>query len=179
MTRPIARLGTVLAIVALASSCQHNVRHAAPPVHSDVSYQVVPDKTLGHYKLTPGQGVVGAEMANNNPPPLYPPNMIAAHRKDVEIQALLIVGRDGHVHEVRIAGNEAHGEMAPFALAVAIATLNWQFTPLRITTWQDMPDGSSKRIDSKPEPFSQRYQFRFTIVDGKPEVTTAKPDAAA
>ena len=155
------------------------MRSPGAPLHSDVSYQPVPDKSLGHYALALGQGTVGADMARGNQPPQYPPGMIAPHRQSVEITALLIVGSDGDVHEVRVPGKQAEGAMAPFARAVAAATLNWQFTPLRITSWKDMPDGSSKRVDSRPKPFSQRYQFRFTIIDGKPRVTAAKPAKAS
>ena len=175
--RRVFILNLLLALTTAA--CHHSTRRAAPPpVHSQVNYQAIPDQTAAHYQLNSSQGVIGADMVRDNVAPVYPPDMIKADRKDVDIGALLIVGRDGKVHEVRIAGRDAQGAKAPFALAVAAATLQWRFTPLRITTWEDTPDGGSRRIAAKPEPFSQRYRFHFSIVDGKPAVTTSLPGAA-
>ena len=170
-----ARL-TLTAVVSLLAGCHHASREPATQrPGSRVSYQPVADQSAGHYELTLNQGTTGADMVPDNPAPEYPAGMIEAARPPVVIDALLIVGRDGHVHEVRIAGDAAEGKNAPFARAVAAATPKWCFTPFRITTWQDTPDGGSRRIAAKAEPFSQNYRFNFSIIDGTPAVTTNQP----
>lgn len=97
----------------LLPGCHPSVRPSPPQaVVGDVSYQAIADKSLGHYQLKMGQASIApAQLANK--PPRYPPAQIARQRPDVVISALLVVGADGRVHDVRFAPADATGAAAP------------------------------------------------------------------
>lgn len=171
-------IAALLVATGILAGCQHQQVKLLPVAEkSSVSYEAVADKQLSHYQVSTGQAVSSPVMGSDNPTPVYPPQALALKMPTAKIHTLLIVGRDGRVREVRIPAAEAEGPTALFATSVAAATLQWHFTPLLISDWQEQPDGSSRRIATTPKPFSQSYVFRFAIVDGKPQVITG--DSAA
>jgi hypothetical protein len=158
--------------IALLCSCHSAQRPLAPPPRTHVDYHAVADASLSHYQESMHTGVISPTDVPSNLAPVYPASLVAKRLPPVEIRALLIVGADGRVHEVRIVPMAEGQEHAAFVLAVVAATMSWRFEPLRITRWEDLPDGGMKRVADTPAPFSQTYLFRFEIKDGKPVVST-------
>lgn len=159
-------------VVAITMTGCQSVAPRAPisTLESKVSYQAVAEESRYRYRLRNSESVIGPSMTRGNVAPVYPPAMASAGQPPVVIDALLIVGADGEVHEVRIPASSAKGRRSPFARSVAIATLEWRFTPLRIAVWKEQPGGGTRRVGTRSKPFSQRYRFHFRIVDGKPQV---------
>lgn len=165
------RLALILPLLGLASCAQQPQRPLAPPPGTEVRYEAVADKSLPVYQMHASQVAYGAKIAPGNPVPIYPPSMLRADAPPVSVQALLIVGTDGRVSEVRMAADQADGAMAAYAAAVAGTVLQWRFEPLLISEWATRPDGSEYRTGAVAKPFSQTYVFRFSIKDGKPSVS--------
>lgn len=116
------------------------------------------------YQLTASQTAVGPVL-ESNAPPVYPPALLASNLPTVVITATVIVAVDGHVKDVRFADTDSN--RAWFRNAVTTAVKQWHFKPLRITRWETRPDGSEVRVANDAKPFSQVYEFRFKVVDGK------------
>jgi len=147
-----------------------------PALHARVNYQAVADKHLKHYRIAPSQTFIAPDPRPDNPPPAYPPDLVARGLPPVEVTALLIVDAQGRVREVRIAGEDADGPTQKrFDAAVRAAALHWRFAPFRIADWVTDANGDERRVDSTPKPFSQAYRFRFEVHDGKPQVSGAPP----
>lgn len=147
-----------------------------PALRTRVNYRAVPDKHLKHYRIAPSQTFITPDPRPDNPPPAYPADLVARSLPPVEVDALLIVDKQGRVREVRIASEATDSPVQRrFDAAVRAAALHWRFAPFRIANWVTEPDGDARRVGSTPKPFSQAYRFRFEVHDGKPRVSGAPP----
>lgn len=144
-----------------------------PPPRGAVGFHAVNgDSKQAHYVLKDGETAVqpGVVVA---PTPIYPAALIARRPAPVDIRARLVVGADGYVSRVLfLPAQPVDATHAAFRMAVQEAVLRWRFTPLLMTRWKNLPDGSSVRVQAKAMPFSQDYVFHFALVDGKPVVRT-------
>ena len=97
--------------------------------------------------------------------------MLASCPAHVELRALLIVGKDGIVDEVRID----HSPVAApaFFAAVRAAAMRWRFEPLLISHWAADANEETHSVDAEAKPFSLPYAFRFACHAGKVEVSSA------
>jgi hypothetical protein len=111
---------------------------------------------------------------------VYPSARLAACAPVVEVTARLIVDQAGKVSEVR-PGNAASAQtdLAPYLDATRDAALQWQFNPLQINRWAADANGQSHVVDSRTEPFSLDYLFRFTCHAGKAQVSVGGKPASA
>jgi hypothetical protein len=156
---PAGLLGMLLAGCASQS--------VVPPIHrGESSYRSLSDRHMAHYQLALGATFTGATPLHY-PAPDYPPALLASCPPPVAIRALLIVGTDGKVDEVRVTPVP---DVAPaFVAAVRVAALQWRFEPLEIGRWADDANGDSHPVETVTKPFSLPYEFRFACHDGKPQ----------
>lgn len=162
--------GCVLA--GLMAACSHSSpRPSSPASHEgEASYHVLADDHMAHYQLAIGSTSSGAALLDH-PAPSYPPAMLASCPADVQFQALLIVGTDGTVDEVRVDDDPA---IAPaFVAAVRAATIGWRFEPLVISHWAADVNEETHPVDTEAKPFSLPYAFRFACHAGKAQVSSA------
>lgn len=149
------------------------VKPPPPPPKTQVSYHAVVDAEAPHYKVEPSQVAIAPTTGPRNGAPVYPPALVPSKLPPVQVRAKLVVDATGHVTQALIAAaSTADVNTRTFDTAVRLAVLHWTFEPLRMTTWKDLPDGSSTRVADQPMPFSQDYVFRFELRDGKPVVST-------
>jgi TonB family protein len=149
---------------------------APPPPEGEVNYHAVENKDTKHYQLTPAETAVSPAIGPHNASPVYPAALLSRGLPPVTVRATLIVDAQGRVTTVRFArrgGDDA--VRAAFQQAVRQATRQWTFEPLLIQHWKPTADGGAKVVRSEPMPFSQAYDFRFALRDGKPVVTTGTP----
>jgi hypothetical protein len=146
-----------------------------PPPEGEVNYHAVENKDARHYQLTPAETTVLPAIGPHNAAPVYPSALLARDLPPVTVRATLIVDAHGQVTAVRFAGRDGDDPVrAAFQQAVRRATRQWTFEPLLIQHWKPTADGA-KVVRSEPMPFSQAYDFRFALRDGKPVVTTGTP----
>ncbi len=140
--------------------------------HGQVNYQVVEDENASRYKLggmqTVGLPVTGPE----NMAPVYPPELVPLALDPVTVLSKVIVNDKGNVTDVRFPIGSPDTTLARFQSAVRQAVLAWTFQPMRIRQWVENPDGSQEVVGEKTVPYSQDYQFTFSVRDGKPVVGT-------
>lgn len=161
-----------LALPLLLAACVSVTAVKPPPPRAQVSYHAVADADTPRYPVEPSQVAVDPTTGSRNRTPVYPPTLVPLRLPPIQVRAKLIVDSSGHVTRTLIAGESTVGaNTRAFDAAVRQAVLHWTFEPLRMTTWKDMPDGSSKRVTDRPVPFSQDYVFRFELRDGKPVVS--------
>ncbi|MEP7187254.1 MAG: hypothetical protein ABI767_15590 [Rhodanobacter sp.] len=125
---------------------------------------------MAHYQLALGSTSNGA-VPIDHPPPSYPSAMLARCPADARLHALLIVGTDGEVNEVRV--DEAVAAEPAFASAVRTAAMAWHFEPLIISHWAADAHDNMHSVDTEVRPFSLSYEFRFACHAGRPEVSSA------
>lgn len=131
-----------------------------------------------HYQLAMGEVSSGAT-AFRRVTPIYPTAQLGTCPPVVEVTAKLIVDEAGKVTEVRPGnGASAAANLAPYLAATRMAALQWQFSPLQINHWAADANGESHVVDSRNEPFSLDYLFRFTCHAGKAQVTAGDKVAA-
>jgi hypothetical protein len=159
-------------LAGLAGCTRQAVRPAAPPPNEgDASWHAVEQPDTVHYQLAMGE-VSSGGTALERVTPAYPAAQLAACPPVVEVTAKLIVDRAGKVTDVR-PGNAASAEadLAPYLDATRAAALRWQFNPLQINHWSADANGESHVVDSRTEPFSLDYLFRFTCRAGRATVS--------
>jgi hypothetical protein len=169
----------VTLLAGLAACARHAVRpDTTSPNEGDASWHAVEQPDVVHYQLAMGEVSSGAT-AFQRVTPVYPVAQLAACPPAVEVTAKLIVDRAGKVTEVR-PGNAASAEadLAPYLDATRTAALRWQFNPLQINHWAADANGESHVVDSRTEPFSLDYLFRFTCHAGKVQVTAGDKPAS-
>jgi outer membrane biosynthesis protein TonB len=149
---------------------------APPPPAGEVNYHAVENKDARHYQLTPAETTVSPAIGPHNEPPIYPAALLARELPPVTVRATLIVDAHGRVTAVHFAEHDRDDPVrAAFERAVRRATRQWTFEPLLIQHWKPTADGGAKVVRSEPMPFSQAYDFRFALRNGKPVVTTGTP----
>lgn len=173
--RRVLAAGALLSV--LAGCARHAVRrHAggAPANEGAASWQAVERPDTVHYALAMGEVSSGATVIERVSP-VYPASRLAACPPVVELIAKLIVDARGAVTEVR-PGNAAAAapDRAPYLEATRAAALRWQFSPLQINRWSADANGESHVVDSRTEPFSLDYLFRFTCHAGQGGVTAGE-----
>lgn len=143
-----------------------------PSATGEASWQAVLPPGTTRYQLALGE-VSSGGTPFQRVTPAYPPDLLARCRPPQEVPALLIVGVNGRVDEVRVTGEaQADTNRRAFIAAVRVAALQWQFNPLLINRWAADADGNSHVVDSGTRPFSRAYVFRFACHAGKPAVST-------
>jgi hypothetical protein len=163
---------TTRTLAGLLCACSsHSTRPPPAALHEgEASYHVLADDHMAHYELAMGSTSSGA-VPIDHPAPSYPSAMLASCPVEVRLQALLIVGADGNVDEVRV--DDAPAAERAFVSAVRAAALAWHFEPLVINHWaadaQDIPHP----VDTETKPFSLPYEFRFACHAGKAEVSSS------
>lgn len=166
----LARMGSLGVLVALLAGCASQ-RVVAPPSHEgESSYRALPDTDMTHYQLALG-AVSGGAVPLDHPAPIYPSTQLAACPPEIRLRALLIVGTDGKVDDVRV--DNVAGVAPAFATAVRAAAGQWRFVPLSISRWAADANGHSHRVETVLKPFSLPYEFRFSCHDGKPQTSTS------
>jgi hypothetical protein len=168
-----ASLGlTVVAFLALLAACSSaSLRPPATALHQgEASYQLLADDHMAHYPLAMGSTSSGAALLDH-PAPSYPSVMLASCPAQVQLRALLIVGENGEVDEVRI--DQAPAVAPVFAAAVRAAAMGWRFEPLVISHGAADANDEAHPVDTEAKPFSLPYAFRFACRDGKAEVSSA------
>lgn len=150
-----------------------------PPVHEGAAswHAVEPPGTV-HYQLALGE-VSSGGTALVRVTPTYPAGELAACPPVVEVIAKLIVDTRGRVAEVRPEIVQAAlADRSPFLEATRAAAMQWRFDPLQINRWSADANGESHVVDSRTEPFSLDYVFRFSCHAGRAGVSTGAPVAA-
>lgn len=159
-----------LAAGVLGACSSPTIKPSSPAPHEGkASYHALNDDHMAHYQLAMGSTSSGAAPIDH-PAPSYPDAMLASCPAQVKLQALLIVGTDGKVDEVRA---EATAANAPFVDAVRAAVLGWRFEPLIISRWAADANDETHPVDAKAEPFSLPYEFRFACHAGSAQVSSA------
>jgi hypothetical protein len=159
---------TVLAVVLAGCASQQVV---PPPFHEgESSYRVLPEPGMTRYQLALG-AVAGGAVPLDHPAPVYPPSQLAACPPSIRLRALMIVGTDGKVDDVRV--DETAGVAPAFARAVRAAAAQWRFVPLSISRWAADANGNSHLVESVLKPFSLPYEFSFSCHDGKPRTSSS------
>ena len=159
-------------LAGLAGCARHAVRTDTPPPNEgDASWRAVEQPDTVHYQLAMGEVSSGATTIQRVTP-VYPAAQLAACPPVVDVTAQLIVDRAGKVTEVRPGdAASAKADLAPYLDATRTAALRWQFNPLQINHWAADANGESHVVDSRTEPFSLDYLFRFTCRAGRATVS--------
>lgn len=170
-------LPILLPVISLMAACASAPAvKSPPPPKAQVSYHAVADADAPRYHVDPAQVAIEPTTGSRNHAPVYPLRLVLLKLPPVQVRAKLVVDATGHVTRALIAGETtADANTQVFDAAIRQAVLHWTFDPLRMTTWKDLPDGSSQRVADQPMPFSQDYVFRFEIRHGKPVVSAAAP----
>lgn len=161
------RATTVLMLGLLLAACAR--QQVVPPAtthRGEASYRALEDTHMAHYQLALGSTSSGATPIEH-PAPAYPSAQLASCPPPVSLRALLIVGTDGMVDEVRV--EPAPGVAGAFADAVRAAASQWRFEPLQISRWAADANGRTHPVETVAKPFSLPYEFRFACHDGKPQ----------
>ena len=160
-------------LLVLLTACT-TVRPVPPPPPSgDASWRQVAAPGTVRYQLAMGD-VSSGGTPFKRVAPTYPAGLLAACPPPQEVQALLIVGDEGTVNEVRVADEaKADASRRAFIAAVRTAAMQWEFNPLTINHWAVDGGGNSHVVDSETKPFSLNYVFRFECHAGKAAVSTA------
>lgn len=160
-------------LVAGLAGCAHQIaRTAEPPANQgDASWHAVEQPDTVHYQLALGEVSSGAT-ALRRVTPVYPAAQLQVCPPAVDVTARLIVDTRGQVTEVRPGdAASAAADIAPYLAATRAAALQWRFNPLQINHWSADANGESHVVDSRTEPFSLDYVFRFTCRAGRAQVT--------
>ena len=159
------------ALLLVLAGCATTQRIPPPPAKGDATWRMVEPKDTVRYKLALGE-VSSGGTPFQRVAPVYPPNLLASCPPPQEVPALLIVGANGRVGEVRVTDEaQADAGRRAFIAAVRVAALQWRFGPLQIDHWAADADGNSHVVDSETRPFSLAYVFRFECHAGKPMVS--------
>lgn len=155
----------------LGGCSSHSIRPSPPASHEgEASYQSLSDDHMAHYQLAMGSTSSGAVLLDH-PAPSYPSVMLVSCPAEVQLQALLIVGTDGKVAEVRV--DKASAIAPAFTAAVRTAALGWRFEPLVISHWAADANDETHPVDTEARPFSLPYAFRFACHAGRSEVSSS------
>lgn len=155
---------------ALAACSTLSTRPPVADTHQgEATYHVLADEHMAHYQLALGSTSSGA-VPLDHPAPTYPSAMLSSCPAEVRVQALLIVGTDGKVDEVRV--DDAQAIAPAFVGAVRTAATGWRFEPLVISHWAADAHDESHPVDTQSKPFSLPYEFRFACSAGKPLVSS-------
>lgn len=147
-----------------------------PDTQGDTSYRSVAKDDMQHYQLALGQISTGA-VPWDHPAPVYPDALLDQRLPPQEVEARLLINKEGKVAEVRIADEEhADAQTRLFDDAVRAAAMQWTFEPLRISQWAADANGNSHEVSNEKRAFSLDYVFRFAWKDGKP-ITDASAHA--
>ena len=174
----VARLAPAAFAVALAG-CASTAARPPEVIHEGhASWRAVETPDTVHYALALGEVSSGAAVLSRVTPD-YPPSELATCPPAVEVIAKLIVDTRGRVTEVRPDNAEAAApERRPFLEATRSAAMQWRFEPLQINHWSADANGGSYLVDSRNEPFSIDYVFRFSCQAGRARVSTGDKVAA-
>lgn len=161
----------VLAAAGMLGACSGTaVRPPSGSLHQgEASYHALPDDQMAHYELAMGSTSSGA-VPIDHPSPAYPNAMLASCPARIQLKALLIVGADGAVDEVRF--DDEISNASAFVDAVRAAALAWRFEPLIISHWAANANDEMHSVDTQAKPFSLPYEFRFACHDGRAQVSS-------
>ena len=171
----------VLGLMVVLTGCVSSpMRPEQPPAHEgSASWHAVEQPGTVHYQLALGE-VSSGGTAFERVTPAYPPGELATCPSAADIAAKLIVDTHGRVTEVRPGDPAAAApELRPFMDATRAAAMQWQFNPLQINHWSADANGESHVVDSRTEPFSLDYLFRFTCHAGRAQVSAGDKVAVA
>lgn len=165
------------ALLLILAGCAQVRPVPSPPSHQgESSYQMTPDQSMEHYPLPVGSTATGG-VPLEHPAPTYPSSLLALCPPPVTLKALLIVGTDGMVSEVRTI--DATSIDPAFVAAVRAATQQWRFEPLQFNHWAADANGKTHDVDSDTKPFSLKYAFTFACHDGKPQTSAGAAPTGA
>ncbi|MCK7592099.1 hypothetical protein [Pseudomarimonas salicorniae] len=148
-----------------------------------VAVETIPAGSEGRLALRQGQtargGLPDPEHARL---PDYPAIWLAQRLDEVRVEASLEIDDEGAPGMARVEVPDAPAGCAEdcrtaFAEAARRALSGWRFAPLEVLDWVDGPDTDG---DGEPDtvaravvavhPYTLRFRFRFTQVDGRPRV---------
>jgi len=142
-----------------------------PSATGEASWRAVVPPGTTRYQLALGE-VSSGGTPFQRVAPAYPPDLLARCPPPQEVPALLIVGANGRVDQVRVTGEaQADASRRAFIAAVRVAALQWRFSPLQLDRWAADANGNSHVVDRETRPFSLAYVFRFACHAGKPMVS--------
>lgn len=140
-----------------------------PSPEPKTSYRQLDPGNAPHYTLAPGDRAV-QPILQKRVLPVYPPALVRTGAAPVMVVVQLVMDKDGKVEAVYPVSDTDHGpQHTLYEAAVEHAAMQWTFTPL----WVQHPNRDGTYLQTT-KPFSLWYTFRFAVVDGKPEVETAK-----
>lgn len=178
--RGVGRQLAVAFVATALGACAH--APARPDMHpanrGDASWHAVEQPDTVHYQLALGEVSSGGKPLARVTP-AYPASRLQACVPVVDVIAKLIVDTSGKVTEVRPGDADAAAPgLRPFLAATREAALRWRFDPLQIDHWSADANGESHVVDSRTEPFSLDYVFRFTCHSGRARVSVDDQAAA-
>ncbi|MFC5436694.1 hypothetical protein ACFPME_09000 [Rhodanobacter umsongensis] len=160
-------------LLPILAGCVTTQRVPPPPPTGDATWHMVAPADTTRYQLALGE-VFSGGTPFQRVAPVYPSNLLVSCPSPQEVPALLIVGVNGRVDEVRVTGEaQAAASRRAFIAAVRTAALQWRFNPLQIDRWAADADGNTHVVDSGTKPFSLAYVFRFACHAGKSAVSAA------
>ncbi len=160
--------------LALLGGCATTPPAGAPASAGATSWRMADTPDTEHYALAMGEVAFGATPLRRVAP-IYPPSLLQQCPPPLEQRALLIVGVDGTVREVRVE-DEATADPTRRSLIAAVraAARQWTFSPLLKERWAADAEGNSHVVDTATLPFSRSYVFRFQCEHGRGSVTAGK-----
>lgn len=163
------RIPLAAAMVLLLGACAQIPTRPASALanQGNTSWHEKVDNNTAHYQLAMGQVASGGSPFQRVDP-MYPPSLLSRCLEPVDIDALLIVGTDGKVDDVRVTDEtQANAERKLFIFATREAAKQWQFNPLTIRYWTADANGEPHETSSETRPFSLGYTFHFECRDGR------------
>lgn len=164
------------------ASCA-TTRVAKPPAPEPVyqgssSWRSVDTAGTQHYELSHDQMASGSVPVKRLAP-TYPAAELAVCPPPVEIQAQLIVDKEGQVGDVRVSDEaQADQQRHHYIDAVRAAALQWQFEPLKIGHWVADSGGATQHMVGEAHPFGEIYVFHFECHGGRPSTTVGNAPAS-
>lgn len=173
------QLAVAFAAMALGACARETARPDKHPANrGDASWHAVEQPDTVHYQLALGEVSSGGKPLARVTP-AYPASRLQACVPVVDVIAKLIVDTSGKVTEVRPGNADAAAPgLRPFLAATREAALRWRFDPLQIDHWSADANGGSHVVDSRTEPFSLDYVFRFICHSGRARVSVGDQAAA-
>lgn len=107
--------------------------------------------------------------------PIFPVALVDQTEEPITLVVDVIVDSNGRVERVDLVEQPGKSVSSKFFDSVVAAVRTWHFTPLIRTELKfdaDDSESNSRQYVSESLPFTQRYEFRFSLVDGRPSVTS-------
>jgi len=153
------------------------------PASGEVSAKLVADPNAPTVQLGPDEDFVAPRLRPENPPPIYPPELVPLHLTPHTVAVRVMFDERGSALSVvpsPVANSTDDPYRATFEKAVETTLMRWRCQPPRIRKFRPGPDSDG---DGKPDfriLSAQRtlktffdVSFLFEVVNGQPVVRSA------